>query len=75
MTMINPKQTTMSKQDPQARAKNFNEVGLGYTKEEAISEAKRCLKCKKPPCVAGCPVSIDIAGVLEEIEKQAEVKV
>lgn len=60
MTMINPKQTTMSKQDPQTRAKNFNEVGLGYTKEEAILEAQRCLKCKKPPCVAGCPVSIDI---------------
>lgn len=60
MTMINPKQTPMSKQDPQVRSKNFNEVGLGYTKEEAILEAKRCLKCKKPYCVDGCPVSIDI---------------
>jgi glutamate synthase (NADPH) small chain len=60
MTMINPKQTPMAKQDPHVRSKNFNEVGLGYTKEEAMAEARRCLKCKKPLCVAGCPVSIDI---------------
>ncbi|MDD5131907.1 MAG: NADPH-dependent glutamate synthase [bacterium] len=57
----------MSKQEPQIRSKNFNEVGLGYTKEEAIAEAKRCLKCKKPLCVAGCPVNVDIPTFIAAI--------
>ncbi|MDD5492301.1 MAG: NADPH-dependent glutamate synthase [bacterium] len=67
MTMINPKQTPMLKQDPKVRAKNFHEVGLGYTKEEAITEAKRCLKCKKAMCISGCPVNVDIPVFIASI--------
>jgi glutamate synthase (NADPH/NADH) small chain len=50
----------MPRQDPKIRAKNFNEVALGYTPEQAVAEAKRCIQCKKPSCIAGCPVEIDI---------------
>ncbi|HUI92532.1 MAG TPA: NADPH-dependent glutamate synthase [Chitinivibrionales bacterium] len=52
--------TAMKEQDPKARVKNFNEVPFGYTEAEAMTEAKRCLQCKKPPCVEGCPVSVKI---------------
>ena len=54
----------MSRQDPKTRVKNFNEVALGYTAEQAVAEAKRCIRCKKPSCIAGCPVEIDIPGFL-----------
>jgi len=54
----------MSAQDPAVRRTNFNEVALGYTEETAVEEAERCLQCKKPPCVAGCPVGIDIPGFI-----------
>lgn len=54
----------MSEQDPKKRVKNFNEVALGYTKEQAIAEAKRCIKCKNPTCIAGCPVEIDIPAFI-----------
>ena len=50
----------MPSQDPAVRRTNFFEVALGYSLEEAIEEANRCLGCKKPPCVAGCPVGVDI---------------
>ena len=50
----------MPEQDPQVRAKNFQEVPLGYTPEQAREEASRCLQCKKPSCVAGCPVNVAI---------------
>jgi len=52
----------MPKQDRRARATNFEEVALGYAREMAQQEALRCLQCKKAPCVAGCPVEIDIPG-------------
>ncbi len=52
--------TPMKEQDPQVRARNFQEVPHGYTEEEAVAEAKRCLKCKKPLCVDGCPVNVKI---------------
>lgn len=55
-------------QDPKVRATNFEEVCLGYSIEEAMEEAKRCLKCKNPKCVSGCPVSIDIPGFIEQVE-------
>ncbi len=55
----------MPKQDPSVRKANFEEVALGYSPEEAVAEAKRCLQCKKPPCVAGCPVSIDIPAFIK----------
>jgi glutamate synthase (NADPH) small chain len=50
----------MPEQDPNKRNKNFNEVALGYTEEMAVEEAKRCLQCKTRPCVAGCPVNVQI---------------
>lgn len=59
--------TKMSQQDPKIRATNFNEVALGYTKEEAINEAKRCLQCKTKPCVSGCPVQVKIPEFLKKI--------
>jgi glutamate synthase (NADPH) small chain len=54
----------MPEQDPLVRAKNFEEVPLGYTPEMAQEEASRCLQCKKPLCVKGCPVNVDIPGFL-----------
>ncbi|HVP91818.1 MAG TPA: NADPH-dependent glutamate synthase [Terriglobales bacterium] len=59
----------MPKQDPKLRVQNFNEVALGYSKEQAVREASRCLACKKSPCVAGCPVDIDIPGFIDLIRK------
>ena len=60
-------------QDPKVRATNFKEVCLGYNKEEAEAEAARCLNCKKPRCVEGCPVSIDIPGFITKV-KESDVK-
>ena len=57
---LDPKKHEMPAQDPQVRAHNFNEVALGYTEEIAIAEAQRCLNCKNKPCVAGCPVNVNI---------------
>jgi glutamate synthase (NADPH/NADH) small chain len=50
----------MPKQEPKARVKNFGEVALGYTEEQALEEASRCLQCVKPQCVSGCPVEVPI---------------
>ncbi len=61
---IKPKKNPMPAQDPVARAKNFNEVALGYSKEAVIDEAKRCLQCKKEPCRQGCPVEVDIPAFI-----------
>ncbi len=63
------KREAMPKQDPKLRVQNFNEVALGYTKERTLREASRCLGCKKSPCVAGCPVDIDIPGFIALIRK------
>ncbi|MFO7938206.1 MAG: bifunctional dihydroorotate dehydrogenase B NAD binding subunit/NADPH-dependent glutamate synthase [Bacteroidales bacterium] len=57
-------------QDPVERSQNFEEVCLGYNEEEAVAEAMRCLECKKPACVAGCPVSIDIPRFIRAIKKR-----
>ncbi len=57
----------MSEQDPLIRANNFDEVPLGYTPDQAMLEANRCLFCKKQPCVKGCPVDIDIPGFVKLI--------
>ena len=59
----------MPEQDPQVRARNFLEVPTGYTPEMAKEEAVRCLQCKKPGCVAGCPVGIDIPGFIQLIKE------
>ena len=57
------------KQDPKARGENFDEVALGYTKEQALAEASRCLNCKKPFCVQGCPVEVDIPGFIAKVKE------
>jgi len=54
----------MPEQDPRERIRNFNEVPYGYTEELACLEAQRCLQCKKPKCVEGCPVEVDIPGFI-----------
>ena len=59
----------MPEQEPKARARNFNEVPLGYTPEMAQLESSRCLSCKKPKCIEGCPVEIDIPAFIERINK------
>ena len=63
------KREAMPKQDPKLRVKNFDEVALGYTKENALREASRCLACKKSPCIAGCPVDIDIPAFIALIRR------
>jgi len=67
MPKPSPKKTPMREQDPKVRAHNFEEVPYGYTPEEAVEEAKRCLACKKPGCVQGCPVNINIPGFIGQI--------
>lgn len=58
-----PRQT-MPAQDPKVRNSNFQEVPLGLTEEQALLEANRCIECKKAPCIAGCPVEVDIPGFI-----------
>jgi glutamate synthase (NADPH/NADH) small chain len=60
----------MPKQDPRVRVTNFDEVALGYTEELAVTEARRCLNCKKMPCASGCPVQIDIPAFVTLIAKR-----
>jgi len=62
-----PHQTKMPERDPHERARNFEEVNLGYTMQDALVEAERCIQCKKPMCVAGCPVSIDIPRFIRHL--------
>lgn len=57
----------MPRQDPKVRAKNFNEVALGYSMKQAREEASRCIQCMRPPCIEGCPVEIDIPGFIQAI--------
>ncbi len=59
----------MPEQAPQIRKRNFEEVPLGYTKELAVKEAERCLQCKKPSCMEGCPVSVDIPGFIKNVKE------
>ena len=59
----------MPEQEPAVRAANFREVALGYTEEQAVDEAKRCLNCKNMPCVSGCPVRIHIPAFIQEMAK------
>jgi glutamate synthase (NADPH) small chain len=57
----------MPEQDPDIRRRNFEEVPLGLSDDTALLEASRCLQCKKPACVEGCPVSVDIPGFIAKI--------
>ena len=61
-----PRQS-MPEQEPAVRVRNFLEVPLGYEAERAVLEAKRCIQCKKPTCIAGCPVDVDIPGFIQKI--------
>lgn len=62
------KKYAMPEQDPQVRAHNFSEVALGYDAQTAIAEANRCLNCKKPRCIQGCPVQIDIPRFIDKMK-------
>ena len=66
---ISLKRHPMPEQDPKVRAKNFDEVTLGYTPELAQAEAQRCLNCKTAPCRKGCPVQIDIPAFIKHIKE------
>lgn len=57
----------MPEQDPKVRARNFEEVTLGYSKAMAMEEAKRCLSCKHKPCVSGCPVGVRIPEFIAKV--------
>lgn len=70
MAKIVPKKTPMREQTPRERIKNYNEVPFGYSPEEAITEAQRCIQCKKPACIDGCPVEIDIPGFINLIAEK-----
>lgn len=61
------KKVPVREQEPKVRATNFEEVCYGYNLEEAMKEAARCIQCKNPKCVQGCPVAIDIPGFIKEV--------
>ncbi len=67
MANMSLKKNPMPAQEPEIRCKNFLEVALGYSAETAMDEAQRCLACKHKPCVAGCPVGIDIPGFVGKV--------
>ena len=62
------KRVPVREQEPEVRAKNFEEVCYGYNAEEAVEEASRCLNCKNAMCVKGCPVSIDIPTFIDQVK-------
>ena len=62
------KKTPVREQDPKVRATNFEEVCLGYNREEPMEEASRCINCKNAQCIKGCPVSINIPGFIEKVK-------
>ena len=63
------KKVPVREQDPQVRAGNFEEVCLGYNREEAMAEAQRCLHCRNAKCIEGCPVSINIPDFIEGVKQ------
>jgi glutamate synthase (NADPH/NADH) small chain len=68
-TKLDLNRVAMPKQGPLLRVLNFQEVALGYTEEQAIAEASRCVQCPKKPCMDGCPVEVDIPGFIREISE------
>ncbi|MBQ4582181.1 MAG: dihydropyrimidine dehydrogenase, partial [Oscillospiraceae bacterium] len=60
----------MPSQEPEVRNQNFLEVALGYTEEQALDEAARCLNCKNTPCVTGCPVQVNIPAFIKKITEK-----
>ena len=69
MANMSLKKNPMPSQDPNVRNKNFEEVALGYTEEQALDEAARCLNCKNKPCMQGCPVMVHIPDFIAEVAK------
>jgi len=67
MAKLNLNRVPIPKQEPKLRARNFNEVALGYTAEQAQAEASRCLQCPKHSCIDGCPVEVDIPGFIKAV--------
>ena len=67
MANMSLKKNPMPSQEPDVRTKNFNEVALGYTKEQALDEAQRCLHCKNKPCMQGCPVMVHIPDFIAKV--------
>lgn len=67
---IRKESISMPKQKPEVRKHNFNEVALGYTEEQAVAEAERCLQCPQPKCVGGCPVEIQIPAFVKLIKER-----
>lgn len=63
------KRVPIKEQEPKVRAANFEEVCLGYTKEEAMEEASRCINCKNAQCIKGCPVDIDIPAFIQQVKE------
>ena len=70
MANMQMNKTPMPEQEPNVRNANFKEVALGYTFEQAVNEAKRCLQCKNPACVGGCPVGIPIPQFLGKVAEE-----
>jgi glutamate synthase (NADPH/NADH) small chain len=64
------KKVPVREQDPKVRATNFDEVCLGYNKEEAMEEASRCINCKNAKCIQGCPVAINIPAFINEVKEK-----
>ncbi|MDY6918040.1 MAG: NADPH-dependent glutamate synthase [Chloroflexota bacterium] len=67
MAKLDLNRVPMPKQEPLERAKNFNEVAFGYSEENALAEATRCIQCPKRPCVDGCPVGVDIPDFIKAL--------
>ncbi len=70
MANMSKTKVPMPEQDPKVRAHNFKEVTLGYTEEQAVEEANRCLGCKNPACVQGCPVNVRIPEFIKKIQER-----
>ncbi len=69
MAKLDLNRVEMPRQDPKVRGKNFNEVALGYSAEEALKEATRCIQCVKRPCTEGCPVEVDIPEFVQALRE------
>ena len=69
MTKLDLNRIEMPRQDPEVRIRNYDEVALGYTAEQAKTEANRCIQCPKRPCVSGCPVGVNIPEFIEALRE------
>ena len=67
MPKLNLNREPMPRQEPEVRARNFNEVALGYSAEQAQAEASRCIQCPKHSCSDGCPVGVDIPDFIKAV--------